>query len=729
MSAITHIAVHPIRGRGEHAIGLKCQLFEHDLTGLDIFTGPNGTGKTTRILAIVCAALGIASTPTDPRRPYLETIPADTGVTVTAEHGGFTRELDANPRTKIAKEADETASKILGYLPVAWNLSDWARSTRSQRANVLDTIARAGGVIESWDAPRAQREARITAGARWPDLCIEALPTADDGAEWLNAAITWTEHQLTQAGRTAKAAIGAAAAASIDTKRPGGEADDRASREALIEERARLRRAGSERQQAQQALERHQQRGEGLRVDIARLTEEGKRLGVAEVKPAEQRNPALVAAVETARGALEAAEAALVDCAPLVLAHQQARDQHDEARRAVASANGQITALEAVSNDAECVHCHEGDPLGIGPRLEAARAALVEAQASQADAHAAEAVASGNLDDGRELERAHRSAQRQLGAAERALTAEGTGYEQRVTAWENRERTREHALGQARQRYAALKTQIKTWEDSEPPAVPEDIDHSQRISEIASELEDIEARGKDRAEWDVSHRASVEAARKAEIARESHEACKAFLGHLRNVRDTMARKAYKPIEDAARQLVQQEGLDAVLPVPYFRGPDCYGADCGYGEVPYSDLSQSQQLITAACFVYALAVVSAQPVRLVMLDGLEVVQLSSRAALLRALAAARARGDVNNVIATLALELELEDEPEDKRQERIARELPTVEGVVYHRLTEQQRRQPVEEPHQLEPAEQALEPLPTEPTPIESAPVAVDDCPF
>ena len=52
-------------------------------------------------------------------------------------------------------------------------------------------------------------------------------------------------------------------------------------------------------------------------------------------------------------------------------------------------------------------------------------------------------------------------------------------------------------------------------------------------------------------------------------------------------------------------------------------------------------------------MYALAVVSAQPCRLVLLDGLEVVQRGLRRPLLAAFARARSMGLVDNVVLTMA----------------------------------------------------------------------------
>ena len=112
----------------------------------------------------------------------------------------------------------------------------------------------------------------------------------------------------------------------------------------------------------------------------------------------------------------------------------------------------------------------------------------------------------------------------------------------------------------------------------------------------------------------------------------------------------LAAVAYAPLQRAAQDLVQ--GADE-LPRPYFASPDDYGAIIRGRRVPYHGLSESEQRITAACLVYALAVVSAQPCRLVLLDGLDLVIRGPRTELLAALARAHSRGLVDNVVITMA----------------------------------------------------------------------------
>jgi len=772
MPPITHISAHPIRGR--HGAGLKGQLFEHTLDGVDLFVGDNGAGKTTRLLSIVCGIVGIASTPTDTRRPYLESVPTDTGVTITTSDGSFTRELDQSPATGHHKEASAEAHKLLGSLPVSWDLRDWSIMTKGKRSSVLDKIARAGGAIEAWDVARAQKEARTAEAGPWHTRAVHALPSAEDGASWLAAAIAWTTDQRLHAGRAAEDAAATAKERRFSGDRPSGEDDDARQADDLHDERARLRNAGRGRTRALAAVAEHQQRGAGLQADLQRLTDEGKRLAMAEPGPSAERNPALVQAVERAKAwasemeqrkpaeqdpklveALEQARAQLaqcpdVDCGPLTKAHLQAREDLETARGLVNVAEARARMYEGAKADDVCAHCGKADPLGIGPLLDEARATVTEHAARFADCDAADkqatealeqaeaqhrqrdvasakaaraeqAIAADTERKAEAAEAAHVNASQSLILAQEALDAEAPAIERTLTSWRNREATRLRQLEQARQRFAGLRDTLAQWQASEPPAVPEEQDHGERLMEITADLEAIQARRDERAAWDAQQLRSTAAGRAAEQALELHAQVKLYLAHLIAVRDQMAEKAYGPIEAAARQLVQgREGL----PVPYFRGVDSYGADCGRGEVPFHDLSKSQRTITTACLVYALAVVSRQPCRLVLLDDLENVLAPMRTPLLEALAESRAAGLVDNVVACMALEQ--------------GADLQEIEGVRVHRLVRQDRPalaigidhgagpdSGVIVKGHMEGDSMVIDKI----DPIVSAPVAGDDCPF
>ncbi|MFH1569580.1 MAG: hypothetical protein ABIL09_16405 [Gemmatimonadota bacterium] len=725
MPPITRIAVHSTRDRVE-AAGLKGQIFDHGLNGVDVFVGPNGAGKTTRLLAIVAGGVGIAGTPTDARRPYLESIPTETSVSLWVGDERLTRPLDASPRHAASKAADEAARQLLGVLPVSWDLSDWSSATAGQRARVLDAIARAGGAIEAWDVPRAQQEAAAEEGiGQWHEACVDALPSSDDGATWLASAITWTEAKRTEADRAAKDAHAAAKERRHEGQRPGGEQEDVQRRDELLQERARLQGTGRDRARVVQALEQYQRRGVGLEADMQRAVAEGQRLAQPLPEPERSHNPALREAMDRAEKALAAAPK--VDLQPAMRSHFDAREALDAVRhelRAITSderaAWGRLETLQAMQRDQRpCHQCGTADPLGIGEGVSEAervhrlaREALEEAQGRLVSVQAADQQAEEALRQAEDRDRAHAQAVRDLDHARRALEEEGPAYHRARQQWQARERDRQQQLQQARQRWVALRDAHQAWQAEEPPVVPDEQDHAPRIAEIGAELAAIEERQAERREWDSARRASIEAAQRAERAQEAYDTCRAYLLHLRETRDRMAASAYEPIERAARCLpADGDGL----PVPYFAGPDTYGADCGQGPIPYHDLSQSEDAITAAALVYALASVSKQPCKLVLLDGIEVVMRSRRPGLLSALARARQAGLVDTVVATMATDAD--------------EELPDVDGVTYHRLTRQDIRRPIADtarPIIIERAavETVSVPMDT-PRPV----VADDDCPF
>ena len=58
------------------AAGLKGAAIADALSGCDLFAGPNGSGKRTRLIAVQAGLWGCAGTPTDSRRPWLGERPA-----------------------------------------------------------------------------------------------------------------------------------------------------------------------------------------------------------------------------------------------------------------------------------------------------------------------------------------------------------------------------------------------------------------------------------------------------------------------------------------------------------------------------------------------------------------------------------------------------------------------------------------------------------------------------
>ncbi|HLD90205.1 MAG TPA: hypothetical protein VI911_04195 [Patescibacteria group bacterium] len=404
---------------------------------------------------------------------------------------------------------------------------------------------------------------------------------------------------------------------------------------------------------------------------------------------------ALRAQVPAADEAAEAAATSRNTARAAVVAAERARDEYRDnhvapARQNLGTARATLSALTSLSGaDDVCVHCGHADPRDVAGRLATARAdlaaattlrdgvevrfdalvaAVLAARTAFEDARSADDTESNRRHDlGRDI----RAAEQRLTDAQRATEGHEAAVRkaraatlararadlERHTADRQRAEKR-HADGvtqraldlqAARERYKAAARAQKEHAALDAPTLPEPPDAA-RLAEIAAALAHIAIRTTARS----VRAAAVESVRVAlldyEEAKLSWDASRAYVDAIRATTVQLAAVAYAPLQRAAQDLVQ--GADE-LPRPYFASPDDYGAIIRGRRVPYHGLSESEQRITAACLVYALAVVSAQPCRLVLLDGLDLVIRGPRTELLAALARAHSRGLVDNVVITMA----------------------------------------------------------------------------
>ena len=715
-------------------MGLKGQVFRLALSGCDLLVGPNGAGKTTRgPLAITAAIEGLASVPTDPRRPYVGALPDGTSVTLEVDTPNgvqtLTRDLSL-VRGGAVERSNQRARDIVGIPPTAWDLRDFAAGTDGARGKILDAVARAGGALQMWDAPHAQERVAdglkrlIEAGCdlqsgAWMapyNACVCALPIAPDGATWLQSALVWAEGEQTRRNTVQREASGHLTGVLGEVPPPPEgtlDAAEATHRELLVEQ-VRIADDAARAEQARAAVLRHEAEGERLRASLADQGVEGKRLAVAGPRPGQGIPEAVSERLRAAAVAMEAPippiagadlnvliqalgrteqtladeEKLLVERRELLRAAEEATaaEQAEATRldRALAAARAAVLALGSVSGQghATCRECGCDDPLGIiaareeadtqatalGEQYDAARRAVdtarvpdartacERAQSRHEGARSAFVRAGISLDAARAAPAQHEAEVRAARERESASAhAEAIRERQRclaaVAAWESAESRREEQLTAARQRYRASAAALATWESAEPPSVPEPLEEHEQdgLARRVHMAQEIVAQHR-------AYDAAVERVRFAtasyEDARLAWDATRAFVAAIRQARDDMAAAAYMPIEIAARELISDgDGL----PIPYFTGPSDYGAVVpGQGRVPYAGLSESEQRITASAFVYALAVASGCPVRLVLLDGLEVVQRDHRGALLGALVRAVEEGRVDNVVATMAI---------------------------------------------------------------------------
>ncbi|RKZ94940.1 MAG: hypothetical protein DRQ40_04815 [Gammaproteobacteria bacterium] len=724
MSKLESVSVHS-HGATD---GLKSQTFVQPLTGVDLLVGPNGAGKTTRgPLAITAAIEGLATVPTDPRRPYVGPLPKGAIVTLTTDTGGvLVRDLGIS-RGAAVDQANGDARHLVGVPPTAWDLRDFASGTDGDRGAILDAVARAGGALEQWSVDMAMKHTSGLLhlalsedgdaeawGAPLAD-CADAFPTAPDGATWLKAAETWAKKEQRTTNAAQKQAgnhLGELTSAAPEPPE-GDEKDDADLRMELLQAEAAANSHQQAVTRAKSAAARHAAEGKRLASALASTAAEGKRLSAQQAAPSTEIPDDVVkrlkeaeyemgrpvpaydgadpealtvevadaeAALEAARGDASKAESAWAKAAKAkaTKATARAKSQAEEM-----DAAAKLKALNGLTTDATCAHCGEGDPLGIGPKMEAAEKAVsMSAKKATADEHAfvtatlaadaaqtasdkirekvnaaglvlsasKNALAIAKNTSGRHADSVEATRKSALTAAKGAFDREKVRIDREADAYAAAEVIRLDGLKAARVRWASTRDARKDWEDSTAPTVPTPPTDDEKAS-TASELAAVEARLATRTAYAAYIDRVTAASAKFKGASTRWDATRALVKALKQARDDVASAAYAPIAEAARSLLSGA---SILPQPYFVDPSDYGAEvAGRGRVPYAGLSESEQRITAAALVYALATVAGCPVRIVLLDGLEVVQRDHRSALVSALAQAQLAGHVDSVVLTMA----------------------------------------------------------------------------
>lgn len=643
-------SVHVLAAEPAPASGLKGALFSQDFGPCTLLVGPNGAGKTTRgPLAVTAAIEGLATVPTDPRRPYIGASPTNTLVRLALDNGRTVERDLAAQRGAAAANADGVARSLVGVPPTAWDLSDFAAGTSGDRGKILDAVARAGGTLDGWTGERcvAWIEGRMDDSIA--DVVAE-IPPVDDGAAWLRLALAWAERHQSECNARQRDLEGASRAAAARLAAAPATADV-AALDAEIERLAALLATDT-------AVVSHAAEGARLRAAIhsGRTLVERYRQPEPEPAPLVRMDP--IAPPSTPRpdpSALKAAERAAQATVDKVVADWRDADrQRQDAERQATQAEAR-----AVTHDGDaltCIHCGAADPLGrsrIRDRV-LAEAAQHRAAAQELTARVAELVIAGQA-----ARAEHRKAADALASAEAdirtwdaqqrestsraaAIAQAEAAHDRAVESWRAREARRLDDLAHAEGALQTTQDLLADWQlRVAPVGAPEGTREA---------LDDLRLR-RETARAAAQARAESEAAfARYDDARAAWDRSRALVQAVRDTRDEMARAAYQPIHDAATALLAgTEGL----PVPYFRGADDFGAIIRGRRVAFAGLSESEGRITAAALVYALATVSRCPVRLVLLDGLEVVQRDHRGPLLAALSRAAQAGLVDTVIATMA----------------------------------------------------------------------------
>ena len=725
---ITHLSVRPIAGATTN--GLKGLTFADDLGGVDVFAGVNGSGKTTRVLCLLGAIHGLAQTTTDKTRPYLGGPANGVQVEVRTTGGKWTRDLGVvNPSANAHKVATREAQAIIGDPVVSWDLKDWSSGTDGDRRKLLAAIARAGGAVEVWTAQDAQTklQAFMDGTDSGPEIIADLVsyhPTAEDAGLWLDAGEVWAQDAAKDARkglREAEAVLKARKDEASDA--PEGDpsrdlTDARATVARLITARDEVGQHAARLTRATEEVDEVKRRGleakalpdmvEPSRDDVAAAesddlnARDALRAPVPALPSAPAIDPALGEAVKVADAKVEETKAvrnAAFDA--LQRAHNAIRTA--QGREDQAKASGARLAELRIQAQAPCRHCGEPDPLGALvdvaapealPDMAPMRAASIAADEAHVKAsnelsaayatqvHATQALsraqgaASASVADA--ADRAARIMADRREAAQSASVRLSMARDRLSTdtrRYSNEADRRRAALAQLRIDYVAAAGRLSALKTATVDAVdPEAIATAEaRVAGLQAEAD----RHRD-------HRRAVESLRKAgealTVAEVKRKACDALIEGIRAVRMEQAAACYGPVEKAARSLL--DGAWDDVPQPYLAGPDDYGATVVKAgkrvRIRFEALSEAESRVTAAALVYALAVVANQPCRLVLIDGLDVVQSDHRGPLLSRLARAREDGLVDSVIVTYATS----GNPKRAALERSDIDVP---GVTIHNL--------------------------------------------
>lgn len=394
--------------------GLKGQFFDVSLSGVDVFIGPNDSGKSTRLVLPYVVALGLATTPTDATRPYLGDLPERTSGVLELElvdgsRVEIVRDLSAGATSKINRQCALDVARYLGTPPTRWDLRDFAGGTDSDRSRVVDAVVKAGGDAGEWTVARVVSllpESDLL--TRMRSELAQDIPAAD----WLARAATWSGAdggiftQRNAAHDRARSHLGELE----DQLGPEVEGDA----EQDIARATEIGRRISEQEAVLADVERARAAFDGWIATEARLTNEAhaahRRLTLAEqatvptppaLEPIEQELAQADARLAEATAALAAARALVIEAAPAdcaaeehALAEAQATldqersrplPEHDDLRAAVEAAQARLAAATTAREQTHAA-------------VRAARNAAVMAQAAVPDPalvdrlHAAEAA-------------------------------------------------------------------------------------------------------------------------------------------------------------------------------------------------------------------------------------------------------------------------------------------------------------------------------------------------
>ena len=607
---------------------LKGQKRAFVLSGVDLFVGPNGSGKTTALLAIHAGLRGLAESPGDAVKPYIG--PDREGATeLTFDVGTVSRDL-SKTRGKDATRADLEAERIAGAHLVRWDLADFAGGTERDREALLRRVLGSRSAADLV-LPESPLRAELV-------KAVPLLGCTDAGA-WLDKAITWTRTAYTEANAANKTAKEGAESAqqALGDAPPGMLSTAKEAAERLEREIAGLRgEASSAKREAEAAVKAEANR---QRAAVRHAALEAELVAIGEsLHPDAPDLVVLRIGVNTAKGTHQTAvmnsraKGAEADAAKALL---------QAPRNALSAAAARHNMLISLSTqvDSACAHCGAPDPLGILGRLAASQAEVdaandvlqdAEIDAGLAQRTAAKAgVAVGTADDA-------------LDAANAALHA-GEKAEAQRSQWRVRQ-------NQIQADLADLTEAIQA-----PTAAPATFGGAEMLASLEEELAaarktiDLHTRHAERG------RLHQEAIVKREAAKVRFDAVKALGEALKALQASEAKWAFAPLSTATNELLEQMRSPFRLQV---NSAADFGATDARRNGAYTcfwSLSDAERACVGAAMALALVRLSKSPWRALVMDGLEKMDSGTMEGFLNGVQAAFAAGWLANFVGALVEE--------------------------------------------------------------------------
>lgn len=622
--------------------GLKGHSQDVSLTGCDVFAGPNGSGKTSIILAILAGLRGLRETQDGkgsgvylgPRRP-------EGTVELTFDGGSVLRDLGA-VRGKTRTAQDTRADLLVGPHLVSWDLGDYASGSDQSRRELLSRVLTAAGSSSEWsrDACVKWLTKRLdTPELPWTDKAVSSVlveRTMESFSVWLDRATARAEEAQSE-WNSRKSAISATIDELTTQRReaeaiPAGRLED--TRRELADTHRQLQEistALATLDQAARAARAHQAEGDRLAKAVSSAETELQRVrgalqaAKASIVPDIPRLAAIKAEAAEAEKQAHAAYHASVSALDDALKATEATGQ------ALASAQADVALLRQLADTAgTCRHCGGQDPLDLVSRLAQAEDALALAEDVDALARSDRSAATRRRE---KAEAAYSEAQR---ASSRAIR----GHEEAVSVGAERSRRVQEAaevLPRVEEALKAAEASLAEWQARPLPVVGGDLETltAQRdaLQEAAAKLQ---AETERLARLQGAEGALQAAIAGRDTATSRWRRAKAFVGALRELRGEVTRAAYAPLTESANGLLYDAGIRLQV---YMESESDWGAE-HESRVHWHALSDGERAVCAAALAYAFAVVTRAPWRAVILDRLEAVDRERRG---RLVAVLRERG--------------------------------------------------------------------------------------